>query len=301
MSSPIPAARRKTPPAPHPSLLKSSPRLRSACALALAAALSTPAQAAVSIALGNGVSNPSPTIASTGLNPQEFAVADTITLVPVANFSGILQSVLNAQGFTAANNWSLVTNNAPLDANATFTVSDYHLFLNGTGTAFGQNIDFTLNPNLASPAVPGGSTATLHWLQYVNTNAKVNNYGFAINGQQGFWQLDNGQVNGGAAAGAATGPYYDSNANPGDFSTPPTFHDAPQFYAGEGTYLHFTAIPVWDIYTPAAGEDPATESINVGNYGISWGFAVIPEPSSSFAFIFVLSLGMRALRRRRVE
>ena len=86
-------------------------------------------------------------------------------------------------------------------------------------------------------------------------------------------------MNGGAAAGAGTGPYYDSNAG-GGFSVPPTFHDAPQFYSDVGTYLHFDAIPTWDIFTPAAGGNPATESIDVGNFGLAWGFQIVPEPSS---------------------
>jgi len=60
------------------------------------------APAAVSITLG-----PYPSLDSTGLNPKQTAVADTISLVPVANFSALLQSVLNAQGFTAANNWTV--------------------------------------------------------------------------------------------------------------------------------------------------------------------------------------------------
>src|SRR6476660_9892934 len=214
--------------------------------LSLVGLLTTaPIQAAVTITLAGGVQNPPPN--KTSVVP-ETAIADKATLIPVANFSGVLQSVLDAQGFTAANNWSLVTNAAPLDNNATFNITKYELFLNPANTAFGETMDFTLNPNLAQPAnLPAGSTATLHWLQMLNEDRKYGNFGFPIAGQQGFWQLDNGDVNGGAAAGAGTGPYYDSNSA-GGFSTPPTFHDGPNYYSGIGSYLHFTAIPTWDVF-----------------------------------------------------
>ena len=147
-------------------------------------------------------------------------------------------------------------------------------------------MDFTLNPNLAQPAnPPAGSTATLHWLQMLNEDRKYGNFGFPIVGQQGFWQLDNGDVNGGAAAGAGTGPYYDSNSA-GGFSTPPTFHDGPNYYSGIGSYLHFTAIPTWDVFIPAAGATPASERIDVGNFGLAWGFVIVPEPASFVLIVF---------------
>jgi hypothetical protein len=245
---------------------------------------------------------------STGLVPQQTAIADTATLVPVATFSGILQSTLTAQGFTNANNWTLVNNAATLDNNATFNITQYNLFLNakdqpvaGTsaGTLFGENMAFTLNPNLAQPGgLPAGSTATLHWLQLLNEDQKYGGFGFAIGGKAGFWQLDNGDKTGAAAAGAATGPYYDSNAPAGKFSVPPNFFDGPQFYSGVGTYLHFTAIPTWDVFTPAAGATPASESIDVGNFGLAWGFAIVPEPST--AVLLAVGVGGLAAMRRRL-
>jgi hypothetical protein len=254
-----------------------------------------PAGAAVTITLAGGVQNPPPSVTS---GVPEKAIADKATLVPVANFSGILQSVLDAQGFTNANHWSLVTNAAPLNENEIFNITDYHLFKNGGNTAFGENMDFTLAHNLARPAdVPMGSTATLHWLQMLNEDKKYNGFGYAITGQQGFWQLDNGDIAGGAAAGAGTGPYYDSNSM-GGFSLPPGFHDAPQFYSGIGSYLHFTAIPTWDIFTPAMGTTPASESINVGNFGLAWGFVIVPE-TSTFMLIVIAWASISAIRRRK--
>ena len=260
--------------------------------------LVVPAQAAPTITLANGVVNPPAPLWSTGLNPQQKAVADKATLVPVAQFSAILQSTLTAQGFSAANNWSLDTGTLTLDDNATFNITTYSLSLNGDGTKFGQTMDFTLDPNLTEPMdLPMGAVVTEHWLQVLNEDQKYGGFGYAIMGQEGFWQLDNGDVAGGAAAGAATGPYYDSNANPGDFSVPPTFHDFPRYYSGVGSYLHFTAIPVWDVFIPAMGMTPATETIYTANYGLAWGFAIVPEPSS-FILLIVGIVGVLVYKRR---
>lgn len=254
-----------------------------------------------------GVKNPPPNLKSTGLSPAQLAVADKATLVPVATFSPLLQATLDKQGFTAANNWTLVNNQLTLANNATFNITTYSLSLNAAGTAFGETIDFTLNPNLAGPVGPFNPPPTEHWLQYVNTNAKINNFGFPIAGQQGFWQVDNGQVAGGPANGPATGPYYDSNGD-GGFSTPPTFFDfpngfnsSPPGYAGVGTYLHFDAIPTWDIFTPAAGGKPASEIIDVGNYGLQWGFSIVPAPEpSSLLLLGSGFLAMAGVLRKRL-
>jgi hypothetical protein len=272
------------------------------------------ASAVPTLTLANGVSNPPPNLITTaaGVNPPQTAVALTATLVQEANVNNLLQSVLNAQGYTNGNNWTLAPNVVTLANNATFNITSYNLILNpggngqpglanGTpaGSAFGEVMQFTLNPNLTGPAnPPAGSTVTEHWLQYINTNAKVNGYGFQIAGQSGFWQLDNGQITGAAASGAGTGPYYDSNADPG-FSVPPTFSDTPSFYSGFGTYLDFTVIPVWDVYTPGADGNPATESIDVANVGLSWGFSIVPEPTTAlFGLAIIAACGMS---RRRLQ
>jgi PEP-CTERM motif len=281
------------------------------------------APAQPTITLGGGVVNPAPNLTTTGLNPQQTAVADTASLVQVATFSPLVQSTLTAQGFTAANNWTLNNNAVTLANNATFNLTTYNLYLNPgganqgggignapAGTYFGENVAFTLSAMPAAPNVPGAQT-TLHWLQYVNTSSKINGYGFAINGQQGFWQMDNGQANGAAVSATVNGngqnngnngPYYDSNnQSPPNkpFSVPNNFSDSPSYYNGVGTYLHFLAIPTWDVYTPAAGGNPATDTIDVANYGLAWGFQIVavPEPSS----LALVALGLLAVARHRAR
>ena len=268
----------------------------------LLAIIVAPAQAIpiVTLTTAPGVANPPPDLTSTGLVPPQRAIADTAGLVLVADISNVLQATLNAQGFTNGNNWTLVQNAVPLPDNTTITITDYHLGLNPAGTKFGEWMDFMLDANPPAPNVPAGSNVSLHWLQILNEDQKYNGFGFPIAGQQGFWQLDNGDIVGGAAAGASTGPYYDSNAPPGKYSVPPTFHDFPSYYAGVGTYLDFIAIPTWDVFTPAAGGNPATESIDVASYGVSWGFHVVPEPSTLLLVgAGMLGLGGIASQRRR--
>jgi hypothetical protein len=259
------------------------------------------AAATPTLTVSAGVHNPALSLQSTGLNPAEYAVSDTVGLVPVANFEGVLQATLNAQGFTPANNWSLVTNSVTLSSNAVYNLSTYTLALNSAGTGFGENIQFALNADPASPTVPAGSTPTLHWLQYINTSAKVNGYGFTIPDESGYWQVDNGQINGAAASGAATGPYYDSNADGETFSTPPSFYDFPQYYSGIGTYLHFDVVPVWDIYNPASNGSPASEDIDVANYAVSWGFTIEAVPEPRAPALVMIAASALTVRRRRVH
>jgi hypothetical protein len=254
-----------------------------------------PTARAAAITLGAGVTNPPPSLQSTGLVPAQVAIADTATLVQETNFASILQLTLNAQGFTAANNWTVDV--IPLANNATFNITEYDLCFNTCGTkvglGFGEDMDFTLNPNLAAPAnVPAGSTVTEHWLQILNENQPYGGFGYGIVPLQGYWQADNGDKAGGKAAGARTGPYYDSNAPAGKYSTPPTFHDLPSFYLGAGTYLHFDVFPTWDIFTPATANAPATETIDVGSVGLAWGFQIVavPEPSTGVFMVAGLAL-----------
>lgn len=249
----------------------------------LSLAFVSPVRGAV-ITLGPGITNPPPSL--TSIVPEK-AVADKAQLVASADFNAILAATLNAQGYTAANNWIYSFTSPPLPAglgnpialpaNAQFNITAYNLHLNAAQTKFGELFDFTLINPPPDPVL-AGATITQHWLQLLNEDKKYGNFGFAIDGQPGFWQVDNGDVVG-AAGGAnrgvvnGLGPYYDSNAPGGGFLVPYNFHDDPQFYSGDGTYLHFTSIPAWDVSIGG------NNYIIAGDTAISWGFH-IPEPST---------------------
>jgi hypothetical protein len=262
-----------------------------------------------------GVTNPPANLPTTA-GPPQVAIADTATLISTAGLQPMLQATLTAQGFSNANNWYMVGNAAPLDNTAVFTVSTYSLSLNPVnadypvaGVAFGEMMRFSFTPNLAQPMIPMGSIATLHWLQLLNESSTFatmeggTGFGYPIAGQPGYWQLDNGDKPGttaaGAALGAANGPYYDSNGGPtGATQTVPNFYDFPNYYSGYGTYLHFDAIPTWDVYTPATAMTPATDTIDIGNYAVAWGFTVVPEPAVGMCVI-IAAVGAGCLSRRR--
>ncbi len=132
---------------------------------------------------------------------------------------------------------------------------------------------------------------------------------------QGYWYIDNGFVAGAAVDGTNNGagtnngnngPYYDSNNVPATskmtFPAPPTFSDSPGFFSGVGFYIQFETIPVWDVYTPAGGGNAATDVIDVGNYGVTWGFAIVPEPSSIvMVLVGSASVALVRLRKRKLE
>ncbi len=281
--------------------------LRICClCIAMVIACSTTKNHAADITLANGVANPPANLTS---GVPETAVADTATLVASNAFSAILLATLDAQGYTAANDWVFsfaspplpngLTNPVALPGNAHFHITDYSLFVNGGNTAFGETFDFTLQNPPADPVLEG-ATITRHWINILNMDKRYGDFGYAIAGQQGFWQVDNGDVegtNGGTNRGAVNGagPYYDSNSA-GGFSTPYTFHDAPQFYSGIGSYLHFITIPAWDV--SSGGKN----YIVVGDTGIKWGFTIVPEPStitlSALSVLVVAWSGFRSKQRR---
>jgi hypothetical protein len=274
-----------------------------ACLGMMGLALAAPARAAVTLSVNDGVDNPPAPLASTGLTPPQVCYAYTAAVVPVdASATGVLQATLTAQKYSNANNWTLSGGVVSLDPNATFGLSQYELILNPAGTAFGENVDFTLSPNLAKPAgTPANAVVTEHWLQLLNEDQRYNDFGYTINGYPpGIWKLDNGSVEGTTPSGAASGPYYDSNGDPG-FSVPPSFFDGPQFYSGVGTFFRATAIPTWDVYVPATMTSPATETIDVGDYGVSWGFYIVPEPATGALIVigFALIRGTGRVRRER--
>lgn len=295
------AARRSSGPAQ--STLWDASRIKALLLLGLLLIGITQTAQAITLYTSPGVSNPSSPVYTTdpGLDPKHKAVAHTVEVFSVSSMTDTLFTTLQYQGFSPGDNWHLVVDQAIFDEEVTIELKEYNLFLNDAGNAFGQTIHLSyspLDPYLLAP-VPEGASATLHWLQIVNTSAQVNGYGNEIPGLDGFWQADNGQVNGGLASGPATGPYYDSNAE--GFSLPPDFFDQPSFYSGPGTYLSFYLIPTWDIFIPADGENPAIEQIVVANYGVSWGFAIyaVPEPGTSI--LLLAGAGLLVVWHRRSQ
>lgn len=249
--------------------------------------LATPAWAAVTLTVDRGVSNPPASVNSGGVfNPEQTAVAYTASVVTEASVNTALQWTLNQQGFTAGNNWTLNTATVTLNNNDTFNLNRYSLAYTGTApnNGFKERVDFTLrNPTVANNqqtaanlynGVPNG--ATVHWVQLLVESYRVNNFGYygGAGGTPPVFKLDNGSGVGGLASGPATGPYYDSNAGGKKYSTPPNMYDGPGNYRGAGFYFQAFSFPTWDVFTAAGNGKPATETIDIGNYGVSWGFYI---------------------------
>ena len=272
-------------------------------AFAVAFVLATACHAGVTLTLAPGISNPAP--AAFAANKQ-IALADTVQLVSAASFSSTLTAVNNAQGFTPAHNWIYSTSPTDLPAglsnpvplvspaglDSVYNLTSYNLSLGSIGSLFGETIRFSLLNAPADPVVNDPSaTITRHWIQVVNTRSQVNGYGFALPGLGGFWQLDNGQL---SWSSPSTGPFYDSNAAAGAYSTPYDFFDFPKYYQGVGNYLHFTVFPAWEV-------DTGGKSYQIlGDTGLTWGFSVIalPEPSGVLWLGLAGCLMVRSPRRR---
>ena len=144
-------------------------------------------------ALTSDVTNPPPPISDTIGGVPQTAVAYTATSILASAVP--LQQILDAQNFTAANNWTL--NTSQVDAGeVVYNLTQYTL-LDNPGVGFGEKVAFNMQSDpLGIPTAGNGDVVTMHWLQVVNTNAQVNGYGYTINGQPGVWQADNGQSDG---------------------------------------------------------------------------------------------------------
>ena len=289
--------------------------------------LATPGWAAVTLTLGNGVVNPPANVNSGGaLNPEQTAQAYTASVVTEASVDAALKWTLGQQGFTAANNWSVDTATVSLKNNDYYKLTQYSLQYNGgANNGFQQKVNFTLMNNAGAGTadlyngVPNG--ATVHWVQLLVESYRVNNFGYntTANGTAPpVFKLDNGSRRGAAASGPGSGPYYDSNADPG-FSIPPGFYDGPGNYKGGGFYFQAFTFPTWDVFTPAGGGNPATETLDVGDYGVSWGFGItagggnpaalgnvplpvapVPEASTTIGAAMMLALTLAGLLRQRL-
>jgi len=213
-----------------------------------------------------------------------------------------LSDVLGAQGFTAANGWTInrfnVQGNVTLNAYLAWTetapaYTSPSGLINYAAAAHpgagGAELGLTYNPQGADP-----SGADVHWLQIISTNAPDPNYphGTAQDGSGLTYYVDDGPV----ANPTASGPWYDLTgaANSTDF------FDAPaRTYAGSTQWLGMVFIGTWDLNN---------ETIDISNQAVVWGFtdpltpaATVPEPSSLLAWcpVVVVLLGL-CLRRSRI-
>jgi len=247
---------------------------------------------------------PSP-VAGVGTATADVAQLTSATSAPftAAQVGTALSALMTDQGFTAANNWVYSFNNLPGQlvnpvglGNANFNVTTYNLRLNGAQTGFGETMKFTLQNGPGNPNLGGlnGATVTQHWIQLVNESRQLaGNFGFQINGLQGWWGLDNGFVVRNKQNPTAA-PFYDSNNGPN--IVPPNFSDSPQYFSPllTGTsYLNFITIPTWDV------SYNGNDYLLVGNAGVEWGFTITPEPSSlALAVSFAALIGFVTLMKR---
>ena len=243
------------------------------------------------------------------LSNGNVAVADKLQLSNKGVWSTILGQVFNKQGFTAANNWSYSTDNiTSLSNDYNYTVTNgtgtfddgtpqigYKLQSSG-GNALDESIHVTLN--IGSTTKPSGTSVTQHWVQVIHEDRQYGNYGFAITGQQGFWQIDNGDQT--FTVGSNVTPFYDvafsSMWSASDYGDDPTVLNDGVL----GAYLHFYTIPVWDVQTVA--NSVTTDTLYMANAGISWGFSVVPEPGSIILVVLggvssLLASWTRSLRK----
>jgi hypothetical protein len=222
---------------------------------------------------------------------KDGVVADIARLSGNADWNLALSETLQAQGFTAANHW-LYSNKPPdpyknpmsLGPKANFDVTTYTLSV--TDEKVKEVMKFTLKDSTANPA-PN------HWLQLINESQPFPTsenggkpFGFQIAGFSGYWQVDNGDK------APGDGPYYDSNAGPN--IVPPAFSDTPSQDSPPYSYMHFYAIPAWDVVKDG------NHYIVVADEGVAWGWQETPEPST----LTLLSIGSVGLvgyvwRRRK--
>jgi PEP-CTERM motif len=254
--------------------------------------------------------------ASVTLANGNIGVADTFQLSPQANWNVILSQVLDAQGFTSANGWSYsLLHITSLASNASYTVVNgagnfnggrpivgYKLRSDGgnpsSNNLLDESMHVTFSLGSTTAPAPNGATVTQHWLQILNEDRQYplggGGYGFAIPGQSGYWQIDNNDQT--FTKGSGISPYYDVNF--GGWSTTEVGDDPTVLSDGlKGAYLHFTMLPVWDAQTGTGTN--MVDTLYVGDQGFSWGFSVVPEPSTLALVLLAAVTGVIAWRRRQ--
>jgi hypothetical protein len=223
-------------------------------------------------------------------------IQDPLTLVNSTAWTNVMNvnvfnELINNQGFTNEYGWFF--NSITLGNTAVFNVTT-NTDTVAPAVAGGQitaSVDFSINfGNTVQPA-----DATLHWLQILNEDQQYGTdetggtpFGYSFPPLPGYWEFDNGDV---ANGGNGIGPFYDSNDGPN--IVPPNFEDnASVGSATPGTFLHFIAIPTWDV------TDGNNNTVYVASQGIAWGYAVVPEPASAGVVMVVIISGLMRRRAR---
>lgn len=251
-----------------------------------------------------------PTQAVPNLNPTGLAVATdsngpdnvwTSTLVPnpAITFASCpwITAGLNAQGFNAANGWTINT----LTLTGSLSLTNYFAWVTtqpkgtingstfgGKGPAFdygGADALVTYTPMGTDP-----SGAGVFWIQGILTNAPKGGLGAnGVNAGGGFTEyLDNGSYYG-------TNPYYGNLGGIGKGAATTTqLFDAP----ARSCTINGPVIQ-WYAQTFISTWNQGTKTINIYGQGIEWGFnlSAVPEPTP----LALLMLGLVAmiLRRRK--
>jgi IPT/TIG domain/Bacterial Ig-like domain (group 3) len=212
------------------------------------------------------------------LDNANYGIADTLQSWSVN--TSLVNAVLVAQGYSNPNGWYTNGTTVPLADDAAFNVVNsndlrgYLLASSGGNPSSNNALNENMNVTLDVGATSAPTGATEHWLQIINEDQQYaagnGPYGFPISGQQGFWGIDNGDLDAGTAGsdGSSPTPFYDEAFG----WTATNIGDNPTVVMNGqvGNYLHFYDIPVWDVQTPTS------DSVYLANTGFTWGFTVTP-------------------------